>query len=49
LIEHRALGFNIWADSDELTSLWELRRLLRAGVTGERLAKLKEPKSHLGR
>jgi DNA invertase Pin-like site-specific DNA recombinase len=34
----------IWADADELRRLRELERLLRAGASQARLAKLKEPK-----
>jgi hypothetical protein len=34
----------IWADADERRRLRELRRSMRAGATGARLAKLKKPK-----
>jgi hypothetical protein len=33
----------IWADADELKRLRELSKLLRAGVTGPRMARLKKP------
>jgi hypothetical protein len=39
----------IWADAGELKRLHELRRALRTGVTGARLAKLKKPKPRCGR